>query len=117
MPPRNTSASSDVWVRCQERLRLNQTNDTDALEAALWAAAEERASESDLALIDADLAVSSRVLDGLFADSQDRLEAVHGLTGPERDQVIADFAAELDGLRRVYDRLHGYEDDFDDEDR
>jgi len=31
---------------------------------------------------------------------------VHGLTGPEREQVIADFAEELEGLRRVYDRLH-----------
>jgi superfamily II DNA or RNA helicase len=63
--------------------------------------------------------LSGRVLDGLFADTQERLEAVHGLTGPERAQVIADFAAELDGLRRVYDRLQGYdgaEDDFEDDD-
>jgi hypothetical protein len=101
--------------RCQERLRLNTTTDIDALEAALWAAAEERASSTDLELIDADPALAARVLDGLFAETQDRLESVHDLTGPEREQVIADFANELDGLRRVYDRLHGSDSEFEDE--
>jgi hypothetical protein len=94
---------------------LNPTSDTVALEAAVWAAAEERATDADLALIEADRAVSAHVLDGLFADAQARLESVHGLTGPERDQVIADFAAELEGLRRVYDRLHGF-DDYEEDD-
>jgi superfamily II DNA or RNA helicase len=43
----------------------------------------------------------------LLADTQTRLESVRGLKGPERDQVIADFADELEGLRQVYERLHG----------
>ena len=35
----------------------------------------------------------------LLDDAQARLESVSGLAGPERDQVIADFADELDALR------------------
>ena len=90
---------------------MNRNHDTEALEAAVWAAAEGRASADQLELIDADRPRSSRVVDGLLADTQARLESVHGLTGPERTQVIADFAEELEGLRRVYDRLHGDDDD------
>ncbi|MEY2461366.1 MAG: hypothetical protein QOG30_3196, partial [Acidimicrobiaceae bacterium] len=90
---------------------MNSNHDTEALEAAVWAAAEGRASADDLALLDADHAGSSRIVDRLLADTQARLESVHGLTGPERAQVIADFAEELEGLRLVYDRLHGDEDD------
>jgi len=93
---------------------LTTNHDTEALEAAVWAAAEGRASADQLALIDADRAGSSRVVDGLLADTQARLESVHGLTGPERTQVIADFAEELEGLRLVYDRLHADDDDASD---
>ena len=78
---------------------MNTNHDTDAIEAAIWAVAEGRASEAEVGLVDADERLSSQVLDRLFADSQARLEKVHGLTGPERAQVIADFAEELEGLR------------------
>src|SRR5256885_352400 len=54
--------------------------------------------------------VSLRVVASLLADTQARLESVQGLTGPERAQVIADFADELEGLRRVYERFHGPDD-------
>jgi hypothetical protein len=86
---------------------LKTNNDTEALEAAIWAVAEGRATDDQCELVDEDRARSSRLLDGLFADTQARLESVQGLSGPERDQVIADFADELEGLRIVYDRLHG----------
>ncbi|MDQ1596717.1 MAG: hypothetical protein QOI70_141, partial [Microbacteriaceae bacterium] len=87
---------------------MNKNNETEALEAAIWAAAEGRASDDQFELIDADRR-SSRVVDELLADTQTRLESVQGLTGPERAQVIADFAEELEGLRSVYDRLHGHD--------
>ncbi|HEV3225420.1 MAG TPA: DEAD/DEAH box helicase [Acidimicrobiales bacterium] len=83
------------------------TNDLQTLEAAVWAAAEGAASDQQLELLDRDQRTSARVVDDLLADTQARLESVQGLTGPERDQVIADFAQELEGLRRVYVRLHG----------
>ncbi|MEY2461721.1 MAG: hypothetical protein QOG30_3551, partial [Acidimicrobiaceae bacterium] len=86
---------------------MNSNHDREALEAAVWAAAEGRALTDQLELIDADSVGSSRVVDQLLAETQTRLESVHGLTGPERAQVIADFAQELEGLRLVYDRLHG----------
>jgi hypothetical protein len=88
---------------------LNKNHDTEALDAAVWAAAEGTATPEQLATIDADPRRSSRVVDELLADTQARLESVHGLTGPERAQVIADFADELEGLRRVYDRLRGHD--------
>ncbi len=86
---------------------MERSNDTDALEAAIWAAAEGLATEDQLALLDGDPRASCRVVDDLFADTQARLESVRGLTGPERAQVIADFAEELEGLRRVRVRLEG----------
>ena len=86
---------------------LSQQHDTDALEAAVWAVAEGRATDEQQALLDADQRSSSRVVKRLLADTQTRLESVHGLSGPERMQVIADFADELEGLRRVYDQLSG----------
>ena len=85
---------------------MNTTIDNEALEAAIWAVAEGEASAEQLALIDGDEVAAARVVDRLLADTHARLESVRGLTGPERDQVIADFANELEGLRRVYVRLH-----------
>ena len=73
----------------------------------MWAAAEGTASPEQLALLDANAPMSARLVDSLLADTQSRLESVQGLKGPERAQVIADFAEELEGLRRVYERFHG----------
>ncbi|MEY2453701.1 MAG: hypothetical protein QOD92_3275 [Acidimicrobiaceae bacterium] len=80
---------------------MNIAHDIDALEAAIWAVAADHASSAQLELIQADNAASFAVVDRLFAETQRRLESVHGLKGPERAQVIADFAEELEGLRQV----------------
>jgi superfamily II DNA or RNA helicase len=86
---------------------LKTSNETDAIEAAVWAVAEGHASADQLALLEADDRASCRVVDDLLAQTQVRLESVHGLKGPERAQVIADFAEELEGLRRVRVLLDG----------
>ena len=84
---------------------MNRDHDTDALAAAVWAAAEGHASTDQLARIDTDRQQSLRIVEDLLAETQTRLESVQGLRGPERAQVIADFAEELEGLRRVRVRL------------
>src|SRR4051794_15504098 len=78
-----------------------------ALEAAVWAAAEGHASEGQLALLDADAPRATAVIDRLLDETEDGLDSVQGLSGPERDQVVADFKAQLHGLYAVYDRLNG----------
>src|SRR4051812_8696721 len=97
-------------------LLLTQLADSEVLATAVWAVAEGRASEAEDALLEADPRASLRVVEGLLADTQTRLESVRGLKGPEREQVIADFADELEGLRQVYERLHG-DDDGDEPER
>ncbi|MEY2446941.1 MAG: hypothetical protein QOH79_417 [Acidimicrobiaceae bacterium] len=86
---------------------MNTVHDTDALEAAIWAVAGGQASSEQLTLLEADPRASFVVVDGLLAETQQRLESVHGLKGPERAQVIADFAEELEGLRQVRVLLDG----------
>jgi len=88
---------------------LNRDHDTEAVEAAVWAAADGNASVDQIELITADTRRSSRVVNRLLADAQARLESVRGVSGPERTQVLADFSDEFERLRRVYDRLHGQE--------
>ena len=86
---------------------MNTAHDTEALEAAVWAAAEHRASDEELGLLDGGGAAVLRVVDDLLAETQRRLESVRDLKGPERAQVIADFADELEGLREVRSRVTG----------
>ena len=86
---------------------VNTRQDIDALEAAVWAVAEGGASPEQLELLGANRHAAIAVLDALFADTQARLESVHGVKGPERDQVIADFTAELGGLERAREQLFG----------
>lgn len=86
-------------------------NTKGGLEGAVWAAAEGQASVEQLALLDADRRASSVIIERLMDDSEDQLESVQQLRGPERDQVVADFTRLLDGLSAVYDRVNGWQDD------
>jgi hypothetical protein len=81
--------------------------DIDALETVVWAVAEGDPSPEQLEALEADRRVSLTVVDSLLADTQRRLESVRELKGEEREQVIADFANELEGLRLVRERLLG----------
>src|SRR5215213_1898788 len=75
------------------------------LEMAVWAVAENRASARDRALYDADEKATIRTLERLIDRTEDDLDAVSGLPGPERDQVIADFEDTLDALWDALDVL------------
>ena len=101
-----TSLRSEVSRRW-ERLQLNKNYDNEVLEAAIWAASGGSASVEQLELIDANKPASIRLVNDLMAETKTALDSVQGLTGPERTQVIADFANELAGLRRVHARLLG----------
>src|SRR5437660_10624029 len=68
------------------------------LHAAVWAAAEGVATADQLAVLDADPTAAWRALDELRADTEEQLDAVQRLSGPERDQVVADVEAELGRL-------------------
>src|SRR4051794_15447891 len=74
-----------------------------SLEAAVWAVVEGVASVEQVALLEADPSGQLRTLERLIDDTEDRLDAVRDLTGPERDQVIADFEDELASLEAAYD--------------
>jgi hypothetical protein len=78
---------------------------TPGLEHAVWAAAEGTATDGDRAVLEADPAAWRRTLERLLHDTDEHLEAVRHLQGPERDQVVADFEAELARLEAAYDLL------------
>jgi superfamily II DNA or RNA helicase len=81
-----------------------------AFDRAAWAAAEGVATGEQLALLQADTAEWKRALERLLDETEDALDAVQHLSGPERAQVVADFEAELDLLEAAYDRLLGVAD-------
>lgn len=76
-----------------------------ALEAAAWAAAAGTATADQLATLEADPRRWRWALEDLLEDTEDRLESVRRLTGPERHQVVADFEAEMGRLEAAYDLL------------
>ncbi|MGI8754262.1 MAG: DEAD/DEAH box helicase [Acidimicrobiales bacterium] len=76
-----------------------------ALEAAVWAAAEGSADAAQLVLLEADRDRWLDTVEDLLEDTEDRLEGVRQLPGPERIQVVADFEAELAQLEATYDLL------------
>ena len=78
---------------------------TRALEDATWAAVEGEASDSQLALLEADPVGWKLALERLIDATEDGLDEAEQLEGPERPQVIADFEAELDRLFAAYDLL------------
>ena len=80
---------------------------TRSFEPVAWAAAEGRLTEADLALIEADPVTYRRTLERLLDDTEDNLESVRQIEGPERAQAVADFEQELAQLEAVYERLMG----------
>jgi hypothetical protein len=78
---------------------------TYAREAAVWAAAEGIATADQLALLEADRGAWRRTLDRLIDETEDHLESVSRLTGPERHQVVADFEEDLARLEAAHELL------------
>ncbi len=80
-------------------------SDQRSLEDAAWAAADGRAATDQLALLEADPTAWRWALEDLLEDTEDNLDSVRHLDGPERHQVVADFEAELGRLQAAYDLL------------
>ena len=78
---------------------------TRALDNVVWAAAEGTATDEDRAVLEADPAAWRRTLERLLHDTDEHLDAVRHLRGPEREQVVADFEAELGRLEAAYELL------------
>ncbi|MCU1351221.1 MAG: Helicase, family [Acidimicrobiales bacterium] len=75
------------------------------LDRLVLAAAAGEATADELARLDQDRTTWRLALERLFDDTEDDLESVRLLPGPERDQVVADFEEELDRLAAALDRL------------
>jgi len=80
-------------------------SDVHTLESAAWAAADGTATSEQLALLEADPRSWRWALEDLLEETEDNLESVRKLNGPERLQVVADFEAELARLEAAYDLL------------
>src|SRR6476620_2116449 len=80
-------------------------DDTRALETAAWTAADGNATEDQLALLEADPRAWRITLERLLDETEDNLDSVRQLPGPERDQVVRDFEEELARLEAAYDLL------------
>ncbi|MBW3615229.1 MAG: hypothetical protein KY439_07975 [Actinobacteria bacterium] len=77
----------------------------EALEAAAWAAAAGTATPEEVALLEADPRAWRNTLARLIEETEEHLDAVLQLKGPEREQVVADFEGVLDRLEAHFDRL------------
>jgi len=75
------------------------------LEHAVYAMAEGVATRDQIALLESNPSAWRRALERLIDDTEDRLDEVRRLQGPERDQVVADFVQELARLDASYDLL------------
>ncbi|MET0726968.1 MAG: DEAD/DEAH box helicase [Acidimicrobiales bacterium] len=75
------------------------------LETAVYAMAEGIATREQIALLEADTRAWRLMLERLIDDTDDRLDAVRRIQGPERDQVVADFMQEMARLEASYDLL------------
>ncbi len=75
------------------------------LETAVYAMAEGIATREQIALLEADTRAWRLTLERLIDDTEDQLEEVRRIQGPERDQVVADFTQELARLDAAYDLL------------
>jgi SNF2-related domain/SNF2 Helicase protein/Helicase conserved C-terminal domain len=76
-----------------------------ALESAAWSAAYCSANRDELAMLEADPQAWRRALERLLDDTEESLESVSRLKGPEREQVLADLEEVRDRLEAAYDRL------------
>jgi ABC-type sugar transport system substrate-binding protein len=79
--------------------------DDRTLETAVYAMAEGFATREQIALLEADPAAWRSKLERLIDDTEDQLDEVRQIQGPERDQVVADFLADLRRLEAAYDLL------------
>jgi hypothetical protein len=75
------------------------------LETAVYAMAEGIATRDQIALLEADTRAWRLMLERLIDDTEDQLDEVRKIQGPERDQVVADFMQELARLEASYDLL------------
>ena len=78
---------------------------TRQLEQATWAVAEGRATAEERALLEADPVAWRRTLDRLLVDAEASLASVRGLSGPEREPVVADFEDDLARLHTLEELL------------
>ncbi len=75
------------------------------LEHAVYAMAEGVATRDQITLLESNPGAWRRMLERLIDDTEDRLDDVRKLQGPEREQVVADFLQELSRLEASYDLL------------
>jgi hypothetical protein len=73
----------------------------DGLEDAVWAAAGGYASVEQLSLLDADRGASTAAVENLMGDVEEQIDSARRMSGPERDQVVADFTQQLADLSAV----------------
>ncbi len=80
-------------------------HDNDAFETAALAVADGVASDEQLALLEGDRGKWRRALERLLDETDEHLDVVYGLSGPERDQVVADFEGLMDRLEWSHESL------------
>ncbi|MGZ4680998.1 MAG: hypothetical protein ACXV8G_00880, partial [Acidimicrobiales bacterium] len=78
-----------------------------SFEVLVDAEAAGEASAADRALLEAHKDLWRDTLERLLDETEDGLDSVRNLTGPERDQVVADFEQERDRLATALARLIG----------
>ena len=80
-------------------------SDAQSLEVAAWAAADGTATADQLSALEADPIAWLWALEDLLEATEDHLDVVRRIEGPERLQVVSDFEAELARLEAAYDLL------------
>ncbi len=80
-------------------------SDVRTLETAAWAAADGTATAAQLTLLEANQRAWRWALEDLLEATEDHLDVVRRIEGPERAQVVADFEAELSRLEAAYDLI------------
>src|SRR4051794_38525392 len=83
------------------------TRDHVDLESLIWAVADGRASDDEVAQMLADQHASLAVVETLIRETESDLASVRSLTGDEREQVVADLTDTVQSLREVAARVGG----------
>ena len=110
MPQPDRSCVAAAGSSARGRRRHDMDDPTGAFEIAVWAAAEGIANPDQMTLLEAEPRRWRLTLERLLDDTEDNLDAVRRLGGPEREQVVADFEEELARLEAAYDLLTRAED-------
>ena len=79
--------------------------DTQSVEIDVWAAVEGAASPEQWARLEGHPDRWRATLERLLDETRETLESVRGLEGPEREQIVADFEAEVGRLEYAYEQL------------